>query len=187
MKYVIDESIIEKYNLNISELLAVLIVKSGVNVPELFKQLLDRQVLVKHENNYLVTQRWDEVCDKILLTSESSIPKDEDLTKLAESLMSLFPSGKKEGTNNYWKGNKREIILKLQKFYKLYGNYTQDEIYEATKAYVEYHKNNLSIMRTLKYFILKQEVIKGETSDLATWLENRNQETTNSDWTSDLR
>mgnify|MGYP003429173306 FL=1 len=42
-------------------------------------------------------------------------------------------------------------------------------------------------MRTLKYFILKNEVIKGETSDLATWLENSNQETESIDWTSDLR
>lgn len=187
MKCTIDEEICRKYNLSLSEFLAALIVKSGANVKELYQELVNREVLVVVDNKYLITNRWDEICDKILLCSDNSIPKDNELIPLAERLMELFPKGKKEGTNNYWKGNKREIVLKLQKFYKLYGKYTAEEIYNATKAYIDYHKNNLSIMRTLKYFILKNEVIKGETSDLATWLENSNQETESVDWTSDLR
>lgn len=187
MKFVIDEDVGKKLGLELPEMLFLLLLKTGVNVCNLIDSLIEEEKLIKGENTLLITQRWDEICDKILLTSESSIPKDSDLQPLAETLMGLFPAGKKEGTNNYWKGNKREIILKLQKFYKLYGNYTFDEIINATKAYVEYHKNNLSIMRTLKYFILKNEVIKGETSDLATWLENANQKEESLDWTSELR
>ena len=189
MKYEISEEIASSLGLEFPELLAVLLVKTGVDIPKLFDNLEKREVLVKDMfNGYYVTQRWDDVSSNILLTSEKTMPKDDVLTPLAEKLMEIFPPGKKPGTNNYWKGNKREIILKLKKFCKLYGQYTEDEIIAATQAYVDYHRNDTSIMRTLKYFILKQDIVQGEVSDLATWLENRKADKQEEqDWMSTLR
>ena len=106
--------------------------------------------------------------------------------------MEVFPKGKKEGTSIYWKGNKKDIKLKLQKFFKLYGNaHTDDQIVTAAKQYVASFNGNYSYMRALKYFIWKDErkidsegngYIE-EVSDLATYIENAGQEeTTSQDW-----
>jgi hypothetical protein len=111
--------------------------------------------------------------------------------------MDIFPKGKKEGTSVYWKGNLKDNKLKLQKFFKLYGNaYTDEQIISATKKYVESFNGNYAYMRALKYFIWKDERKVGsdgktyieEVSDLASYIENEDHvNTTNHEWTTELR
>ena len=69
----------------------------------------------------------------------------------------LFPKGMKIG-NSAWRGNVRELKLRMQKFFKLYGDYSDEAILKATKAYVDSFNGNYTYMRILKYFILKSEV-----------------------------
>ena len=111
--------------------------------------------------------------------------------------MSIFPSGKKEGTSLYWKGNRKDNKERLQKFFKLYGNkYSDKQIIHAAKKYVESFNGQYAYMRALKYFIWKDEKKMGsdgrkyieEVSDLASYIENAGQEDDlKSDWTSTLR
>ena len=181
MKFVIDEEVAVKNNLSIQELLLTLLVKVGADIPAVLEQLQKREVVVKDIfNNYYITPHWIDVCDNILLSSEKAIPRDDNLAPLAEELMAMMPQGKMSGTAYYYKCNKREIILKLKKFTKLYGQYSFEDIKKATKRYVESFNGNYTYMKLLKYFILKEERkvdaegngFVEENSILATMLEN---------------
>lgn len=188
MKYCIDEKVVSNMGLTIPELLAALLVKTGVSIDDLFKDLVEKEILVKTENGYMITQRWNDVCEDTLLTSEKTIPTDDELAEFADKLRLKFPKGKKPGTPYYYRCNQREVILKLKKFFKLYGNaWSEDEILAATDKYVESMRGN-QLMRLATYFILKEHTAEGEISELARILENMNDINEESnDWTQELR
>lgn len=199
MKITIDEGICEKNGIEVGELLMVLIIKLGDNVSELCTQMLNKEIIVTDNNisgNYLITQRWSDVAETVLLDSDKDRQSVDRLENLVIQLQAIFPEGKKEGTSQYWRGNKREILLRLKKFFKLYDNtYTDEQILNATKNYVTNFNGNYNYMRVLKYFIWKDEkklhedgkmgVV--EVSDLANYIENA--DSTNDlkdEWTSTL-
>ena len=110
--------------------------------------------------------------------------------------MEIFPKGKKEGTCHYFKGNKKDNVLKLKKFFKLYGKYTDQQILNAARNYVASFNGNYAYMRILKYFIWKDEIKVNsegtryveEVSDLANLIENAGHEDTlRNDWTVELK
>lgn len=199
MNYIINEDICKKKGMDLPSLLAVLLVKTGVNISELFNNLIKKQILVKDmfSSGFLVTQRWDSVCSDILLSADKSVPSDERLDSLVDKLMEIFPKGKKEGTTIYWRGNRKDNKERLQKFFKLYGNkYSDEQILHATNEYVKSFNGQYNYMRALKYFIWKDvrktnsnnEGYIEEVSDLASYIENVGQEETlRNDWTTTLR
>lgn len=180
MKVTINSEIAQQKGLTTQEVMLVSIIKSGVDVEKTIESLIQRQVLVKDLFGQMaVTQRWAEVCDDVLLSSDSTIPSDAELASLADKLMAIMPQGRKDGTNYYYKGNRREITLKLKKFTKLYGKYSDEAIIKATQKYVDGFNGDYTYMRLLKYFILKEDrkvdsegngYIE-EVSELATMLE----------------
>lgn len=199
MKITIDEDICRKYNMTPEEVLGVLLIKTSENIQLLFDEMVKKQIIVREEglfNSYLVTQRWNDVVENIVLDSDSNHQTPERLDELAGKLQEIFPKGKKEGTTQYWRGNKREISTKLKKFFKLYGNtYTDEQIITAANKYVESFNNRYSHMRVLKYFIWKDErrtmedgsVKVVEVSDLASYIENADSfNIPKEDWTSVL-
>lgn len=193
----INEEICKKNGLNISELFAILLIKTCEDLPKLFKSLEDRKIVVKDMfDGYMITQRWDDVASSILLDSDKNHQSPERLETLVVKLMEQFPKEKKAGTCHYFRGNKKDNILRLKKFFKLYGKYTDQQIIDAAKRYVSSFNGNYSYMRVLKYFIWKDDVkmdaegkrYVDEVSDLANWIENAGQEDSmNSDWTSTLK
>lgn len=199
MNYIINEDICKEKGMDFPSLLAVLLVKTGVNITELFNDLVSKEILVRDlfSEGFLVTQRWDSVCSDILLSADNSIPSEEKLLPLVDSLMKIFPPGKKEGTSLYWKGNRKDNKERLQKFFKLYGNkYSDEQIINAARKYVESFNGQYTYMRALKYFIWKDEKKTGsdgrkyieEVSDLASYIENAGQEDDlKDDWTTTLR
>lgn len=192
----INEEVCKKYGLDVSEVLAVLLIKTCNDIPKLFSILEKKEIIVRDLlQGYMVTQRWDDVVSSILLDSDVKKPSLDRLEKLANQLMEVFPKQKKLGTCHYFRGNKKDIILRLKKFFKLYGKYTDEQIITAAKKYVESFNGDYSYMRILKYFIWKDEVkinsegdrYVDEVSDLANWIENAGQEEDlRSDWTSSL-
>lgn len=197
MKFIIDEAVVTRLGMDLPSLFATLLVKTGADIEQVFSDLVKKEVLVKGMlGGYSVTPRWNDVCNNILLTSEKTIPKDEELEPLALELMSIVPQTKMPGTPYYYKCNKREIILKLKKFFKLYGMYPYEDIVNATKRYVASFNGDYRYMKLLKYFIMKDEKRtdadgKGyieETSMLATELENKESSDVNSDnWINELK
>lgn len=192
MKYIIDTDICEKNNITLAELFASLLIKTSNNTDEIFKNLVEKNAIIttKIDGDYLLDFWWNDLIDTVLLDSDKSVPKSNDVTELAQKLRDIYPEGKKEGTNKYWRGNTKEIVDRLRKFYKLYSNkYDDNTIIEATKKYVESFNGNYSYMRVLKYFIWKCDKKidaegKGyieEVSDLADYIENKGQER-NDNW-----
>lgn len=174
----------------------MMLVKTEVDIPSLLNELREKEILFPQGGIFgdrlYPTQRWDDVLSNILLDSDSIVePREDDLDTLAKTLMDIFPKGKKEGTNVYWKSNLKDVKLKLKKFFKLYGNhYTNQQIIDAATAYVQSFNGNYSYMRILKYFIWKDEKKVGadgkmyieEVSELASFIENAGQEE-NNEWT----
>lgn len=201
MKITIDEKALEKVNLNLSEALMILLVKTGISIEDLIKEMLKKQMLVeKHSllgSKLMVTQRWSELCDRALLSVDKEVPDDTRIESLARKLMDVFPQGRKSNTCQYWRGNIRDVTLRLAKFFKMYGNkFTDEQIIEAAKNYVSSFNGNYQYMRILKYFIWKDEKkvnadgegFINEVSDLAGFIENAAQENIlREDWISTLK
>lgn len=193
----INDKVCKENGITVAQLLALLLVKTGENIPKLLEELKSKEMIVEEqsllEKTYTITQRWDNVCCNVILSSDKDVPIDTHIEELAKALMELYPKGKKPGTNTYWRGNLKDTKLRLKKFYKLYGNkYTDSQILEATKKYIEDHID-LSYMRVLKYFIWK-DVHKvdsegvgyiEETSDLASYIENEGQ--TEDNWLNEVK
>lgn len=200
MKITIDEDACKKVKLSLPEVLMITLVKTGVNIETLLKQMKEKQILVEEHTllgtNLLVTQRWSDLSDKALLSADKSVPDNKRLENLAKSLMEVFPAGKKEGTSQYWKGNLRDNTLRLAKFFKLYGDkYTDEQMIEAAKNYVSSHNGRYQYMRVLKYFIWKDarkvnsegEGYIEEVSDLAAFIENaKDEKDLKDDWMSTM-
>lgn len=189
MKIIIDEDACKKVRLSVPETLMILLVKTGVDIKELIKTMKDKQMLVVENtlmgSSLLVTQRWNDLCESAILSADNTIPQGDRLNNLAKSLINIFPEGKKAGTSQYWRSNIRDVTLKLQKFFKLYGSkYTDEQIISCAQRYVSSFKGDYRYMRVLKYFICKNEKkvdSEGigyieEVSDLAAYIENADHE-----------
>ena len=200
MKLTIDENACKKVKLSLPEVLMITLVKTGVNIETLLKQMKEKQILIEEHTilgtNLLVTQRWSDLSDRALLSADKSVPDNKRLENLAKSLMEIFPAGKKEGTSQYWKGNLRDNTLRLAKFFKLYGDkYTDEQIINATRKYVKSFNGKYQYMRVLKYFIWKDtrkvnsegEGYIEEVSDLAAFIENaKDEKNLKEDWMSTM-
>lgn len=172
MKYIIDEKVCEKHNLTITEVLCLLFLKScDGNYSDVVSKLIKEEKIIElnipNSNNvdYLyLTSHWDDEVSSIILESDNSVPDKDRIENLVNKMRELFPKGMKIG-NSAWRGNVRELKLRMQKFFKMYGDYSDEAILKATKAYVDSFNGNYTYMRILKYFILKSE-IKQHQNDL---------------------
>jgi hypothetical protein len=199
MKITIDDKICLKHKLSIEEVLIALAVKYGKNLKETYENLLNREVLVKDDENTYLTQHWNDVLDEIILDSNGAIDDEERLKNLANRMKEVYPKGKMPGTPYYYQCNTREIMLKLKKFFKIYGNYADDDIVEATKRFVSSFNGNYKFLPLIKYFIFKDKLVMDEDgmqhvspeSQLATFLENKdnndNLVAASDDWLSAVR
>lgn len=195
MKITIDEDVCRKNGLELSDLFAILYIRCTDNVEKHKEYIANNEIIINKDNQYFIDAAYSELVDSILLTSDKSIPEKLDCEKLAIDMRQLFPKGIKTGSSA-WRGNLREITLRLQKFFKLYGSdWTEEQILAATKRYIESFNGDTKFMRILKYFILKSEkkfneegkFVVEEVSELATWLENDDLEKEDTLWQSELK
>lgn len=196
MKITINEEVCKKHNLSVEETIGLLFVRLTQNAHKEIDKLINDEKVVNDllTDEILITQRWNDEVDSIILESDDSIPNEEELRELASKMREMFPKGFKIGSAA-WRGNVRELTIRLQKFYKLYGNYKPEQILDATKRYVQSFNGDYTKMRILKYFILKHDPQMGEDgirhvediSDLANFLENDCVDDKPDDWMIELR
>ena len=196
MKITISEDVCSRHKVSLEKILLILLARVSRNIPSALDALLKEDVIRKDEDGYSVSEGWSDSIDNILVESETNKETDDRILELADKMMEEFPKGRKEGSNQYWRGNKKEIAVRLRKFAKMYGGkWTDIELLKATRRYVESFNGSYKYMRVLKYFIWKVErkqdeegnQISCETSDLATLLENKEDTVDNNDWTNELR
>ena len=178
MNISIDEDVIKERGYTLSEILICLAIKYH-RQKDILDQINDlkfrRNVIYESQNrhHYLRPQVERDIDE--ILNSSTGAPKITELEELVIKLQELFPKERmldRNGNPKYsYRGNKRDVAERLQKFFKLYGQYSFDDVYECTKRYVNRFKFDKSGMRLLPYFIMK--TIEGQiVSDLATELEN---------------
>ena len=189
-KFIVDFGLIEKNGVSFAEYLMLLLYKLKENesfnayITKLNYNLLDKKLIVtdmfSNGENYISPKGRDFISSIVLGSQDVNLEKD--LEQLANDLKELFPTGNKS-PGHPWRGNTKEIVNKLKKFKLLYS-YSNTEILNATKHYVENMENN-QYMRVLKYFILKQNDAGEQISDLASYIENADEQI-RTDWSINL-
>ena len=185
MKLVIDETVCNNFDISLEEVLVGLIFKLNIDTNSVIDSLMEKGALVANQLGVLRLDKYTEDrITQVLLNSDKEVPSDERCENLAIQMRALYPKG--NSSSGYpWRGNLRDLTKRLKKFFKLYGNWTDEEIIGATQRYISHYNGDYTYMRILKYFILKSD--KGEEgSDLATWLEN-DTEVNNDDWLNEMR
>lgn len=185
MKITIDEDVVAKLKIhegqlvNIDEVLLCLIVARGQDIYNLINKLVSRNVLLlSKETSRILTlnDKYYNLLDDILTQSDKNVSSVLSVEELAEQLQKIFPKGRKCddcGIPKWsWRGNKTDVVKKLQKFFKIYGNYPSEDIIKAATNYVNRYKYDNKAMRILPYFIYKE--VGDGVSDLATELEGLN-------------
>ena len=197
MKIEVSDEICKKYNLSIEEALVLIGLKYSSQ--EVFQKLNKERFLLnlgssifEEETKYKLSRKANEALSCILAESTNAVAKRvTNIEELADKLRDIYPNGKIFNTNYYYRGNKGDIVNKLKTFFKRYGTkYTDEQIISATQKYINSFNGNYTYLKLLKYFIWKDERLKGESvqSLLADFIENESSEdTTNTDWTVELK
>lgn len=182
MKITLDEKTCLKNKLTLQEALIAAAVSMG-NYKCTFDNMINRHVLGIMGQS--VDSKWKDII-KNLINSE-----DARFEALATKVQECFPKQKMMYANGtaspfYFRCNKTEIKNKLKKFLTIYGEVADEDIIDATKRYIaSYAPKGYRGMRLAKYFIMKDdrklmaddEVHVEEISDLATFLENKTEDT----------
>jgi hypothetical protein len=168
-----------------------------VKVPPI-NSIIEKKVAGKdlfNPNAVVLSSNSRKLLEEIILDSDKTVAKNNKrLENLAEKLRELYPEGKKQGTQYYWRDSNSVIVKKLKALIKKYGDcFTDEQAINATRKYVASFNGNYQFMQLLKYFISKN-VVKGgeieETSQLLSYIENAGQEDkqqTTIDWETELR
>lgn len=104
----------------------------------------------------------------------------KDLMVKSEELRNIFPKIKIPTSDKAARSSVREIAAGLEWYFKQHPDHTWENICKATAFYVEeFSKKNYEYMRTLAYFIRKQNKDKSWISDLENYyaqLEDKNED-----------
>lgn len=182
MKITLDEKTCLKNKLTLQEALIAAAVNMG-NYKSVFDNMINRHILGIMGQS--IDSKWKDVI-KNLIDAEN-----ERFETLATKVQECFPKQKMMYANGtaspfYFRCNKTEIKNKLKKFLTIYGEVSDEDILDATKRYVaSYASKGYRGMRLAKYFIMKDdrklmaddEIHVEEISDLATFLENKTEDT----------
>ena len=197
MTICLNKQIIDQYNMTIDEVLLMIVLENNVNLDEAQKVLISKGYITLNRNELFLPIGWrltnvgKDMLNGIIVDSDKHQEPQDRLTELATKLKTIFPKGKKDGTNYYWSDGVPLIIRRLKLFFKKYGNdFTNDEIIQATEKYAEGFNGSYQYMRLLKYFIFKEKVgangeIEGD-SELISYIENADNEDLRNEWTSTL-
>lgn len=177
----ISKEVLDNNNISLDQILVLLMVSNNIDLKKTIDSLLVKGLVDKDVFNKLsLSKKANMLLEKVALDADKNIPPGRELEDLVNKLKSLFPEGKKPGTSLYWRGNYLEIVKKLRVFFKKYKRYSDEEIVDAAKRYVESFNGDYQYMHILKYFILKSvRNFSGEIeeiSELASYIENKNQE-----------
>ena len=208
MKIVLDTEVCKKEGKDADVILYLLSLLSGCKITIdtfekarqqrllLFEQMYDAR---KPFPEYVTLNVTGEHLVESVMASSSNIASEERCTQLAEKLREIFPAGKKPGYAYTWRDSVSCITDRLKKFFMKYGEYSDEQVIEATKAYVASFNGNYTYMQLLKYFIWKnkvtgEEVVRGRVigeverqSQLAAWIEDTPEKSTSADWDIALR
>lgn len=172
MKVIIDYDVVEKNGLTKAQFFFLLAAQYGIVAEDITTLHTSLGLISKnHSGNYFAAPPGTRLLTEIINNSDKGKARKGTL-ELVIKMQNLFPSGKKAGTNNYWRGNAPELTERLNRFFTKFGNYSDEEVLAATKKYVDSYYNDTRLMKTLKYFISKKRDDGNIEYDLLTFIEN---------------
>lgn len=190
----VNEKILQDYDLTLNEFLVLFLCSEECNYTNTIKSLIDKGLVYKdlyNSNSAVVSNEIKDLIAEIIISSDKKVINSEsEFNNLARKLREIYPEGKKPGTTYYWRDSTSVIAKKLKTLVAKFDfHFTEEEAIEATKKYVEDHKNDDKYMHLLKYFILKTDTVTGECkSEFMSIIENKGQsDSNNSDWISELK
>lgn len=196
MRLTIDQTVLDKHDLTISEFMVLYLNVNSVDIKSCMDSLVAKGLADKNlfsEGSIVVSDKIKELVSTIAIDSDKSvIDKDAEFIELANELRELYPAGRKEGTTYMWRGTTAEIAKKLKTLVVKYKySFTREQVIKATKEYISSFNGNYKKMRLLKYFILKSERDADDNvnviSELMTLIENEGQtEVRRDDWMSTM-
>ena len=208
MKIVLDTEVCKKEGKDADVIIYLLSLLSGCKITANTFENARQQGMLRFEQMYdprkpfpeyvSLTDTAEHVVES-LMASSVNVASEERYAQLAEKLREIFPSGKKPGYAYTWRDSVSCIADRLKKFFMKYGEYSDEQVIEATKAYVASFNGNYTYMQLLKYFIWKnkvtgEEVVRGRIvgeverqSQLAAWIEDTPEKSTSADWEIELR
>lgn len=198
MNLTIKEKVAKTNNLTIPEVLLLLFLDNRGEYKKTVDSLIEKGFLTfaaVRENfpGPYLSRKAKETINTVIIDSTDNKTTDEEIEDLAKELKKIFPKGKKPGSNMYWSGGVLTIKRRLKLFFKKYGEYPVEDIIKAAENYVNGFNGNYKTMRTLKYFIFKEDVnAAGEVeslSDLIDYISNIGTDEEleqRADWTSEL-
>lgn len=182
MKITLDEKTCLKHKLTLQEALIAAAVSMG-KYRDTINNMINRGILA--QDTPTLSSDWEGIIKKLIDN------EDVRFEELALQVQVCFPKQRMIYPNGiaspfYFRCNKTEIKNKLKKFIEVYGEVSDEDIIDATKRYVaSYAPKGYRGMRLAKYFIIKDdkklsaddEVHVEQLSDLATFLENKTEDT----------
>lgn len=192
MNIAINDEILNNHGLSLSEFACILYYldeNTDILNKELCEKVWEKGFLIKVVDGFKIDNNKFSEIETMVAKATVVQSKGDRLLNLANALREIFPGGKKPGTNYYWRDNPNIIAQRLSIFLKKYGDtYTDEQIINAAKRYVESFNGNYQFMQLLKYFISKQNKQTGEpNSELASYLANEGQEGLRNDWDLELK
>lgn len=192
MKLTIDSKACENNGLTLEEFIILFLFTKKVDINEIINSLVDKKIAGKDlfsDNSLVLGSKTKQLIEKIILESNDSVKNNtERIKNLAKTLQDMYIQGKKAGTQDYFKGSSAEIVQRLKRFFAEYGEFTDEQIIEATKKYIASFNGDYKFAQLLKYFISKK--VDGERgSRLLSYIENANQKESQQtiDWENELR
>ena len=186
--------------ITLGEALLLIAIHNGADLTQAQDSLVQKGFITAERNDlfqqvgWRLTRSGSQAIDNVIADATQTTGGDDRLLALAATLKELYPKGKKVGTNSPWTEGVVLIARRLKLFFKKYGkDYTDEQIIEATRNYVQSFNGDYQFMRVLKYFIFKE--VKGAggdiegTSDLYNEIEHLGEEETEqgSDWRDSVR
>lgn len=123
----------------------------------ILKQLENRGYIVRENEEVIFTEKALNELKTVSTNSVKTVTKTESVEDWIDEFRNLFPKGIVSG-GYLVKGDRRACILKMEKFLKLYPNYTKETILQATRNYIERkEREGFKYMQLAHYFILKDK------------------------------
>ena len=196
----LNDKVIERSGVSLGEVLLMIAIQNNVDFSAAESELKKKGLVSTGYDSethlpagLFVTSAGNDKVNGIILDSDRSVGTDGFSRRIeapVPRLQSIYPEGK-NFNNQYWRGNRTDIRRKLQTFFRKYGDdCTDEQVIDATRAYVSGFNGDYRFMRLLQYFIWKEEIKDGTkvpVSELANYIENAGQESGLTDnWTSAL-
>jgi hypothetical protein len=166
-----------KDNITPNQLMLLYAFDKSIGIPHInpdleLKGLVKAEYITKIDNNYAITLAGKKIMVKynnyfVKAKTKTSISlMGKNYTVAVQQYREMFPKMKLP-SGKPARVNIKTLIDCFRWFFENY-NYTWDEIYAATRRYLnEYEDNGYMYMKTSQYFIVKTLPNKNKSSDLA--------------------